>query len=53
MIGVVGFIIDDLENVYVCEKGGDCIYVLSKFGDFIRRINFGRNLIVIFYFEIK
>lgn len=53
MIGAAGIIIDDSENVYVCEKGGDCIHVLSKSGDFIRRINFGRNPIATLYFETK
>lgn len=53
MIGVVGFIIDELKNVYVCEKGVDCIYVLSKFGDFIRIIDVGNCLIVIFLFWNK
>lgn len=51
MIGAAGLIIDDSENV--CEKGGDCIHVLSKSGDFIRRINFGRNPIATLYFETK
>lgn len=53
MIGAAGLIIDDSENVYVCEKGGDCIHVLSKSGNFIRRINFGRNPIATLYFETK
>lgn len=53
MISAAGLIIDDSENVYVCEKGGDCIHVLSKSGDFIRRINFGRIQLAISLFETK
>lgn len=43
MIGAAGLIIDESKNVYVCEKGEDCIHVLNKSGDFIRKINVGRN----------
>lgn len=55
MISAAGLIIDDSEYImlYVCEKGEDCIHVLSKSGDFIRRINFGRNPIATLYFETK
>lgn len=53
MISAAGLIIDDSENVYVCEKGGECIHVLSKYGDFIRRINFGRIQLAISLFETE
>lgn len=39
--GPAGLILDESKNVYVCEKGADCIHVLSKSGDFIRTIDVG------------
>lgn len=48
MKGVVGFILDELKNVYVCEKGVNFIYVLSKFGILIRKIEVCSNFIVLF-----
>lgn len=41
--GAAGLIIDESKNVYVCEKGEDCIHVLNKSGDFIRKIEVGQN----------
>lgn len=36
-----GLILDESKNVYVCEKGKDCIHVLNKSGDFISTIEVG------------
>lgn len=41
--GAAGLIIDQSKNVYVCEKGEDCIHVLNKSGNFIRKIEVGQN----------
>lgn len=41
--GAAGLIIDETKRIYVCEKGADCIHVLSKSGDFIRKIDVGKN----------
>lgn len=53
MKGVVGFILDELKNVYVCEKGVNFIYVLSKFGILIRKIEVCSNFIVLFVSKNK
>lgn len=39
--GPAGLILDESKNVYVCEKGKDCIHVLNKSGDFISTIEVG------------
>lgn len=39
--GPAELILDESKNVYICEKGTDCIHVLSKSGDFIRTIEVG------------
>lgn len=36
--GAAGLILDESKNVYVCEKGANSIHVLSKSGNFIRKI---------------
>lgn len=39
--GPAGLILDESKNVYVCEKGTDCIHVLSKSGEFLSTIEVG------------